>query len=171
MAKLFIQDIPTREQLDLTFKDRHGLKDTWPLYTNFLFMKVATELENALDAMLAPHNLSSGRFTLLLLLQGFDEGMMPSEMSAKVGVTQATISGLLNGLEKAGHIKRESHEKDGRSYVIKITEQGANLVNTLFPAWIPTIEKFWNQVADDHRSALDQILLKMVHSTKILSEP
>ncbi len=100
MAKLFIQNLPSKEEHHTVVARLHENADAAALYSNLLFVKVATDLENHLDSFLAPYNLSSGRFTILYLLSDTPEGIIPSELSNRVGVTQATISGLISGLEK-----------------------------------------------------------------------
>ncbi|WP_295900540.1 MarR family winged helix-turn-helix transcriptional regulator [uncultured Bdellovibrio sp.] len=169
MAKLFIQNLPSKEEFKAAATRLHEEVDSSALYTNLLFMKVATELENYLDGLLAPYNLSSGRFTLLYLLSDAPEGLMPSELSQRVGVTQATISGLINSLEKAELIKRELHQKDGRSFVIKLADKGEALIKEIFPQWAPKVAAFWNQVSLEERSDLNGILDRMVKNTSMLS--
>ncbi|KHD88236.1 MAG: MarR family transcriptional regulator [Bdellovibrio sp. ArHS] len=170
MAKLFIQTLPSKEELKASASRIHDAVDSQALYSNLLFMKVANDLENYMESLLAPHNLSSGRFTLLYMLGDSPEGLMPSELSNRVGVTQATISGLINGLEKAELVKREMHEKDGRSFVIKITDKGLSLVKEIFPQWAPKISAFWNQISHDELNSFSGTLEKMVHSTSVLTK-
>ncbi len=169
MAKLFIQELPSREEMHKTASELSaGAElDAWVLHSNLLFMKVATELEMKLDSLLSEYNLSSGRFTLLFLLRNTPGGMMPSVLAQKVGVTQATISGLLNSLEKANLIVRETHQKDGRSFVIKLTEKGDSTIKEIFPRWYPYIQTFWGQFAEEEKSNLDNLLERMVHSTSL----
>lgn len=169
MAKLFIQNLPSKEEFRAAASRLDRETDTGVLYGNLLFMKVATELENHLDGLLAPYNLSSGRFTLLYLLSDAPEGLMPSELSNRVGVTQATISGLINSLEKAELVKREMHQRDGRSFVIKITEKGEGLIKEIFPQWAPKVAAFWKQVNDEERVNLTTTLEKLVKTTSMLN--
>lgn len=167
MAKLFIQDLPTKEELHQSMTQLHESQelDAWALYSNLLFMKVATELEMKLDSLLSEYHLSSGRFTLLYILRNSPEGLMPSVLAQRVGVTQATISGLLNSLEKAQLITRQSHEKDGRSFVVKLTDKGDQTIREIFPRWYPHIKDFWGQFAPEEKSTLNMYLERMVRTT------
>ncbi len=170
MAKLFIQSMPTPEELQSSVSRIHEGVDSTPLYTNLLFMKVASELDNYLDGVLAPYNLSSGRFTLLHLLHNAPEGMMPSELSQRVGVTQATISGLLNSLEKAELVKRELHHKDARSFVIRLTDKGQTLIKELLPQWSPKLAAFWGQLSEHELTFIQGLLEKMIKNTAVLNQ-
>ena len=170
MAKLFIQELPSHEELQSSISRLHENSDPWVLYSNLQFLKVATELENQFDSFLAPYNLSSGRFTLLYILNDTPEGIIPSELSNRVGVTQATISGLINSMEKAELVRREMHEKDGRSFVIKLTDKGQTLIRELIPQWVPKVSSFWGQFSADERPLVSSILEKMVKHTGTISK-
>ncbi|WII73186.1 MarR family transcriptional regulator [Bdellovibrio sp. 22V] len=168
MAKLFIQEMPSQDQVKTALSRIHEGVDSWALYANLLFRKVGNDLENHIESLLAPYNLSAGRFTLLYLLKDSPEGLMPSELSQKVGVTQATISGLINGLEKAELVTREIHQKDGRSFVIKLTDKGDQTLKEIFPKWAPTIAAFWNQFDAQEKEVIGKALEKMVQNTGLL---
>ncbi|MEN0057352.1 MAG: MarR family transcriptional regulator [Bdellovibrio sp.] len=168
MAKLFIQTLPSQEEIQQSVSQIQPNADTWALHSHLMLMKVATEFENHFDTFLAPFNLSSGRFTLLLMLNREPGGLMPSELSQRVGVTQATISGLLNGLEKAELLRREVHEKDGRAFVIKITEKGQNVIKDIFPRWSSHITQFWSRFPEEERNFLSRTLEGMVHHVAAL---
>lgn len=162
MAKLFLKELPSEQEIVDSASAMQADVDAASIYTNLLFMKVATELNNEFDNVLADYNLSSGRFTLLYLLKNSPDGLMPTELSAKLGVTQATISGLINGLEKMKVVARHSHEKDGRSYVIKITAEGEALIAEIFPRWYPKMMTFWSKVSSDEKSGMNSLLAKMI---------
>jgi DNA-binding MarR family transcriptional regulator len=104
----------------------------------------------------------------LYILNDNPAGVIPSELSHRVGVTQATISGLINSLEKAELVKREMHEKDGRSFVIKLTDKGENLIRELIPQWVPKVASFWSQFNEEERPLVSKILDKMVKSTALM---
>lgn len=169
MAKLFIQTIPTEEQVRESINRLQEGVDATPAFLNVLFMKVATDMENYTEQVLAPYNLSGGRFMLLFLLRDAPQGLIPSEISNQVGVTQATISGLINGLEKQELVRRETHEKDGRSFVIKLTEKGDALLREIFPQWNPRMTAYWMQFSPEERQLMKQLFGKLAASTGLLN--
>ncbi len=165
MAKLFIQSMPTEEEFRNSATRWDFEADVDALYTNFLFSKVASEIEKGMENYLAPHNLSSGRFTILALLNEESEGLMPSDLSNRTGVTQATMSGLIASLEKAELVRREAHKSDARSSIIKITEKGEGVLKQIFPQWSPQVSAFWKIITPEERIALTAILEKIVKAT------
>lgn len=168
MAKLFLTTIPSQEDIQASASAIFPGVDPTTIYTNLLFRKAATDVENHYDNFFAKYNLSPGRFTLLLLLRKKPEGLMPSELAQKVGVTQATISGLINSLEKAGLVARETHEKDGRAFVIKLTSKGQGLLNKIAPEWYPRVMKFWSVFSDEEKAVLNTMLTKLTQNIHAL---
>src|SRR5206468_2708781 len=56
----------------------------------------------AMDAHFARHDLSKGRFQILVNLKRQGGALSPAELSTACGVTRATVTGLLDTLEHAG---------------------------------------------------------------------
>ncbi|WP_413558661.1 MarR family winged helix-turn-helix transcriptional regulator [Bdellovibrio sp. HCB209] len=169
MAKLFIQTIPSQEELQQNAAELCPTADTASLYTHLLFRKVATDLESKFDNFFAKWNLSPGRYTLLMILRKAEGGLMPSEIAQKVGVTQATISGLINSLEKAQLVARTTHEKDGRSFVIKLTEKGEGVLREIAPGWYTGLTNFFGQFNEQEQKMLNEILAKMSQNIGLLN--
>lgn len=169
MAKLFIQDIPSQEEVQASVQSLNSAADSAALYSNLLFMKVASEIENSLDGLLAKYNLSSGRFMLLFMLRNSPAGLRPSELASQVGVTQATISGLINSLEKAELVVREGHQSDGRSFVIKLAGKGEQLIQEIFPQWYPRVSNFWNVISEQEKGSMNDLLAKMIQNKSALT--
>ncbi|QDK36679.1 MarR family winged helix-turn-helix transcriptional regulator [Bdellovibrio sp. NC01] len=168
MAKLFLTTLPSQEELHASACQMFPEAEPISLYSNLLFRKVATDIEIHYDNFFAKYDLSPGRFTLLMLLKKNPEGLMPSELAQKVGVTQATISGLINSLEKAELVARETHIKDGRAFVIKLTNNGQDLLKKIAPEWYPKIMNFWGQFTAEEKTKLNALLERMSQNIHLL---
>ena len=67
--------------------------------------------------------MSSAGGLVLGLLR--DHGpMTPSELGEGLIVTRATVTGLLDSLERRGYVRREPHATDRRSLVVELTPEG-----------------------------------------------
>lgn len=98
------------------------------------FRKVS-EAYQALEENLNQFGLSSARFGILsMLLNGGEDGVAPSELADEGGVTRATVTGLLDGLEKDGLVERIKHPDDRRMLRVHLTEKGRQLVVATLPA-------------------------------------
>lgn len=166
MAKLYFTELPTQEDLRQNAALLYPDLDHMTLYSHILLRKITTDLEVNLDSFFSKFNLSAGRFTLMALLNRYTNGLMPSELAQRVGVTQATISGLINSLEKAGIVKRMSHEKDGRSFVIQLTPEGKAKCDEIMPLYHERISAYWSEFAEAEKNQLNSFMeriLKNIH--------
>ena len=68
-------------------------------------------------------NIGVGQVPILGLL-GEHGTMTQRQIAEEIRVTPATICGTMKRMEKAGLIRREANEKDGRVNCISLTEEG-----------------------------------------------
>ena len=64
---------------------------------------------------------SSAAFNVLTVLYGAGEPLPPSAIADRLLVTRATITGILDSLERQGHVRRTPHPDDGRMRLVEIT--------------------------------------------------
>jgi DNA-binding MarR family transcriptional regulator len=107
-------------------------------------------LQNRLEALLRPLDLTLASFNLLQIVAGDREPITPSEIAARarVPVTTATMTGLLDTCQRRGWITRTPHPDDRRRVLVHVTDEGERvraeaeaLVLAEEPAWLaPTTE-------------------------------
>lgn len=68
-------------------------------------------------------NIGVGQVPILGLLSA-NGTMTQRQIAEEIRVTPATICGTMKRMEKAGLIRREANEKDGRVNCISLTEEG-----------------------------------------------
>ena len=91
-------------------------------------------VRNAFEQMILDAGLPSmAAFNVLTVLAGDPEPLKPSVIAARVMVTRATTTGVLDSLEARGLITRDSHHTDGRARVIAITRAGRKIIKALVP--------------------------------------
>lgn len=68
----------------------------------------------------------------LICMKKLDEkGSMPPGLLAKeVHLSHATVTGIINRLEKKGLVSKARSQKDGRSFEINITEEGLSMIKS-----------------------------------------
>jgi DNA-binding MarR family transcriptional regulator len=74
------------------------------------------------------------RFDLLAQLERAPEGLTMSELSSRLMVTGANVTGLVDTLEREGLVGREAHPTDRRSQVISLSEKGRRVFDEMAPA-------------------------------------
>jgi DNA-binding MarR family transcriptional regulator len=77
--------------------------------------------------LLRPLNVSAAGGLVLGQLR--DHGAMsPSELGDRLIVTRATVTGLLDSLERRGFVRRSANAADRRSLVVEITPAGLEVI-------------------------------------------
>jgi DNA-binding MarR family transcriptional regulator len=101
----------------------------------FLDLLQTGELAARCEAnFLSPHGLNPARLIILVLLNNADSGSMrSSELADCAKVSRATMTGLLDTLEKAGLLVRAPDPHDRRASSVKITAQGEALLEIVQP--------------------------------------
>ena len=78
--------------------------------------------------------MGEGRFTVLaLLLDAPDFCLAPSRLASASGVTRATMTGLLDGLEGEGLVERRMNKSDRRKLNVRLTPAGRTRLLELAP--------------------------------------
>ena len=62
------------------------------------------------------------------------EGLRPSQLANRVGITKQSVNDLLGHLEQHGYLLREPDSADGRVRVIRLTPKGRRLQQTIYAA-------------------------------------
>lgn len=124
-------------------------------------LRVAAMILNATDEQLARHKTSRGKISLLFFLnRDPDVPVTPSDLADGIGVTRATITGLLDGLEKDGLVKRGEGD-DARSIKVRLTLKGRKLLDSLLPDRYKRVRALMKELGDGERAALQKLLEKV----------
>src|SRR5579864_3157405 len=60
------------------------------------------------------------------------EGLRPSQLADRVGITKQSVNDLLAYLEQHGYLLRVPDSADGRARVIRLTSKGRRLEQTIY---------------------------------------
>ncbi len=111
-------------------------------------IRTADMLFDRIGRLLRPLNVSAAGGLVLGLLR--DRGpMSPSELGDRLIVTRATVTGLLDSLERHGFVSRTANPVDRRSLVVDITPAGLTVLQEL-RTLIHRHEKAWMSALSEH---------------------
>ena len=127
----------------------------------FQILSVAAAINADCASRLSQYTLSEGKFVLLFLLHENQEGLSPNELAIQAGVTKPTITGLLQGLEKAALISRHQETPDKRSVTIRLTQQGLHLISMLFGQHTQWISGLFNTFTHEEMALFHRLLHKV----------
>jgi DNA-binding MarR family transcriptional regulator len=88
-------------------------------------MRAQQILLGRLNEALEPFGLTFARYEALMLLNFSRAGSLPlGKMGARLQVHPASVTNLVNGLERAGYVRRTPHPSDRRTTLATITPAG-----------------------------------------------
>lgn len=122
-------------------------------------MRTAWDVRQFIKERFFRAKLSEGRFTVLALLLGAkDWTLTPSELAAGSGVTRATMTGLLDGLEGDGMLERKAFKNDRRKTAVKLTKKGRDFLLELLPGYFELLAELGSGLSDSQRKTLSRLL-------------
>lgn len=136
----------------------------------FTLLRVASNLAEGLETRAcAESSLTGPRFALLfrLLVEeqlGNAAGLTPTRLSHAQNVSKNTISSLLRGLEEQGLIMRNLDPQDYRLFRIQLTPAGRELLLTMAPAHLTSLNQLSAGLTLPERQLLISLLEKLCRS-------
>ena len=118
--------------------------------------------QSILDVLMQENHLSEGKFcTMIVLHQQGRSGAAPSFLAEKVGVTRATISTMLQRLERENMVIMRPAEQDGRGKIAVLTEKGASFMEKILPPHYLRVSKLMEKLTENEQKELIRLLRKM----------
>jgi len=158
-----------RKYLTLLEAAPEGTRQASELQTCFSVLALAAAIDRDCASRLKTHDLSEGRFTVLIVLLMTGEALAPHDLAERVGVTRATMTGLLDGLERGGLIARRRDRRDRRSVKIALTTTGralAERLNAEHSNWIASLVR---DLDEDEQADLQRLLARIWRCTDAAS--
>lgn len=128
-------------------------------------MRASEEVMRVMNIHFAGHSITQGRFMLMLLL--LDKGgdcpvaTTPAELADRASVSRATVTGLLDTLERDGFVTREPDPTDRRQMSVKLTVKGQNFMHEMLPGHFRLITRLMSGLTETERSTLARLLTKV----------
>jgi len=93
-----------------------------------------------------------------LLSLGNDAGLTMGELSRRGGISEKTMTGVVDRLEQAGHVRRERDPADRRLVRVVLTDQGRGLFEACDAHLAGRLRHFLALLEPDDRTALLRML-------------
>jgi DNA-binding MarR family transcriptional regulator len=130
-----------------------------------LFLTAQTKLRDRIEAKLDRAGLPSLEWydVLYTLKEAPEQRLRLSELAEKVLLTRSNLTRLVDRLEKAGLLQRESCPSDRRGTFALLTEAGLAMQQQIWPIYAEGIvEYFASQINDEEVEVLQQVLQRML---------
>ena len=124
---------------------------------NLIF--TADLLEKRIAVLLQPFRLTPASGLVLNMLADAASPLPPNEIADRLIISRATVTGLLDSLERRAYIRRRPHPSDRRMILAEITDAGRQTASAFRPI-VHQQEKEWFGVLDEMER---QQLLVVLH--------
>jgi DNA-binding MarR family transcriptional regulator len=118
----------------------------------FLLAKAYQRAHSAFKAKLAPFGITPVQHLILVVLEK-EDFLSPAEISDRVAMDGATLSGVLDRMTEAGLIKKEGNPEDRRSIRVSLS---------------PKAKKMWEELAEQRKSINEELTAKFSLEEKLL---
>jgi DNA-binding MarR family transcriptional regulator len=129
-------------------------------------MQAGDEAFRVTDAYLAEHHMSQGRFMVLMLLldksTNCPRAHTPAELADMSGVTRATMTGLIDTLERDDLVRREPDPKDRRMLSVQLTPKGHATLARILPGHFKRMAALMKPLSPHERKTLVELLNRIL---------
>ena len=149
-------------------------------------VRTSDEVFSLVEKNLTTHGISNGRFGVLMLLWNPAQRRIdaahaagdcptgprtPAELADAAGVTRATMTGLIDTLERDGFVRREPDPMDRRMMSVRLTEKAERFLVGILPAHFQLITQIMAPLSESERKTLVRLLAKVLENASEISGP
>jgi DNA-binding MarR family transcriptional regulator len=146
--------------------------DPHAMHAYVVMRRMQVRLELALETQLARHGLSFGRYLVLVnLVQADGHSLAPAQLAEACGITRASVTGLVDTLEKDGHVVREEDPADRRSLQVRLTLTGRRFVLDMLPDHFRRLMKMMSALTPAELKTLEKLSAKLDAGAEALEQP
>jgi DNA-binding MarR family transcriptional regulator len=159
-----LKDLPRYECL-LEAVRKHPDLDPSACEAYLNLLRAGDEAYRRSENFFAEHGMSPGRFTVMMLL--YDKlalspvPLTPADLAEKAGVTRATITGLIDTLERDGLVTRKHDSGDRRMMLIHLTQKGQAILEKVLPLHFKQMATQMAPLSEPERRTLVKLLAKL----------
>ncbi len=183
MPHLLLKDLPRYECLLEAAKEFPDL-DPSAAEAYLHLLRTGDEAFTVSEKNLVTNSISHGRFGVMMLLWkgsntrgakllGAEECMAgprtPAELADAAGVTRATMTGLIDTLERDGYVKREPDPVDRRMMSVHLTAKAEKFLQEFLPGHFKVTSSLMATLTESERKTLVRLLTKIQQQAAALN--
>lgn len=176
MPHLLLKDLPRYECL-LEASKRYPELDPSACEAFLHLLRTADEASLYIEENFADHGISQGRFGVLMQLWGACQvgcspidGLTPAELAERTCVTRATITGLIDTLERDGYVSRTADTEDRRMMHVCLTPKARDLMQRLLPLHFRRMACLMEPLSEAERKTLVALMGKLLQHAAALAQ-
>ncbi|GIP23239.1 hypothetical protein J22TS3_35140 [Paenibacillus sp. J22TS3] len=151
--------------------DRYNLDvDAQAVLVASRLMAAGTKLGHAAEIHFSRFGLSTGRYRLLADLEDHEGEQLPSQLAEHLSVTRATVTGLIEVLERDGLVSRRASSVDGRQKAVILTEKGAKKLQEMAHEHFTRLEAMVSLLTLEERGVFLDLLGRITQGMSALTD-
>ena len=159
-AEFSLRDTPALEALSRR-RIALGHVDPAALTAAQDILRAAKRMLGAFNDVFSAHGLSPGRYAVLMALDVQRPTLAPSEIADRLGVTRATVTGLIDGLTRDGLATYAQQGTDRRRKAIMLTPEADALLEAVLPDIFQRMTDLTSPLTHDERRTMLRLLGKV----------
>lgn len=125
-------------------------------------LKASNEIQyHIYDILEKKYKLSEGKLMVMIIMYRSSEGISPSNLAERAGVTRATISAMLQRMIRDGLAFSYSDASDGRGKVVTLTEEGRSFMDEILPDHFLRTARLMDRFTQEEQVQLVKLLEKI----------
>jgi DNA-binding MarR family transcriptional regulator len=165
MERVFIKHLPRYENL-LEAAKRYPDLDPTAAHAFLHLLRAGDDAIHSCATYMTRNGLTQGRFVVLMQLlkkmEDCPQSRTPAELAKMSGVTRATMTGLIDTLERDGLVKRAPSPVDRRMMSVGLTGPGHRVLQKVLPGHFRNMARIMKPLSDGERKTLVRLLSKIM---------
>ncbi len=124
-------------------------------------VRTAELLEKRIAGLLQPFGLSPATGLVLSILADTEPPVSPNQIAERLIISRASVTSLIDSLEKRGYVRRQPHGSDRRMLLIELTETGRQVADRFRPIVHMHENQWLNTLSAEEQEQLIQLLHRL----------
>ncbi|MNK07383.1 Transcriptional repressor MprA [compost metagenome] len=155
-----LKKLPREETIKM-IAEKFGNLEPKCIEASIILYKFMGDYERAMEEHFQKYHLSDGRFMVLITLLKSEEPMKATDIANELGVSRATMTGLLDGLTRDGYIAKKDCKNDRRICFLSLTDKAKKQIDEMLPAHFKSVADFFGCLSKQETTDLKKIITKL----------
>ncbi|VXB32692.1 MarR family winged helix-turn-helix transcriptional regulator [Brevundimonas sp. G8] len=114
--------------------------------------------------LFARYGLQHGEFDVLATLRRASErdGLTPTALFEAAMMSSGGMTARIDRLEKAGLVERRPHPSDRRATLVRLTDKGFDLIDSIMPSHQDTAREALSGLSSEEQKTLNTLLARLI---------
>jgi len=119
-------------------------------------------LVKRIGSLLQPFDLSPASALVLSLVADAESPLSPNQIAERLIISRATVTGLIDSLERREYVQRRPHHADRRMLLVELTDMGRQVADAFRPI-VHHQQKLWLEILTEEEQ---QRLIDSLHQVQ-----